>query len=186
MNERIIKNWNERIAKTDTVYVVGDVFFGQAHEAKLLIERLNGWKILIRGNHDKSIKIMKECGFDEVYSRLPLTLSNGKNVLLCHRPLPDTLLKDYEFLIHGHVHSGPRVDGKRVNVCVDLWNFSPISEDEMIDLKIQNAKKTEEFSFNLENDMISCNFLVSKKDLEGVIDELQFIQGLFWDNKNKK
>ena len=54
MNEVLIRNFNERVKKNDTVYILGDI----AHrtpviEANNLIRKLYGKKILCKGNHDK-------------------------------------------------------------------------------------------------------------------------------------
>ena len=57
MNEYIIQKWNSVVKKDDTVYHLGDVGFGSLQEVKSLVERLNGTKILIKGNHDLKIGI---------------------------------------------------------------------------------------------------------------------------------
>lgn len=54
MNETLIRNFNSCVKKNDTVYILGDI----AHrtpvvEINQLINRLNGKKILCKGNHDK-------------------------------------------------------------------------------------------------------------------------------------
>ena len=71
MNEYIIQKWNSVVKKDDTVYHLGDVGFGSLQEVKNLVERLNGTKILLRGNHDFKIgvNIWKEIGFSEVYKK---------------------------------------------------------------------------------------------------------------------
>lgn len=52
MNEYIVNKWNSVVTKDDIVYHLGDVGFGSTDELKELVGRLNGTKILIRGNHD--------------------------------------------------------------------------------------------------------------------------------------
>lgn len=52
MNEYIVNKWNSIVRKDDIVYHLGDVGFGSTDELKELVGRLNGTKILIRGNHD--------------------------------------------------------------------------------------------------------------------------------------
>ena len=54
MNEILICNFNSYVKKNDTVYILGDI----AHrspiaDVNLMIDRLNGKKILCKGNHDK-------------------------------------------------------------------------------------------------------------------------------------
>ena len=52
MNEIIVKNWNDKIGKNDSVYILGDVSFGKPSATIQLLNRLNGRKKLIVGNHD--------------------------------------------------------------------------------------------------------------------------------------
>lgn len=37
-------------------------------------------------------------------------------------------------LLHGHVHSSWRTNGRMINVGVDVWDFAPISEQQIIEL----------------------------------------------------
>ena len=54
MNETLIKNWNNTIKPQDTIYILGDLCFKMSlEESHKIIQRLNGKKVLIRGNHDK-------------------------------------------------------------------------------------------------------------------------------------
>ena len=50
MDEAMIKAWNERVKPTDKVYHLGDVVINR--KALAIMRRLNGDKVLIRGNHD--------------------------------------------------------------------------------------------------------------------------------------
>ena len=38
------------------------------------------------------------------------------------------------WLIHGHSHNGVRINGKQINVAVDLNNFTPVSEAQIIEI----------------------------------------------------
>ena len=69
MNEYIIQKWNSVVKEDDIVYHLGDVGFGTTEMLKELISRLNGTKILLRGNHDfkRGVNGWKEVGFSEVY-----------------------------------------------------------------------------------------------------------------------
>ena len=49
----LIHNWNERVTGNDTVYVLGDAFWKNEENSVKIIQRLNGHKHLIRGNHDR-------------------------------------------------------------------------------------------------------------------------------------
>lgn len=51
--EAMIQLWNSRVSKKDTVYILGDLAFGEVEDKRKLFQRLNGNKVLILGNHDK-------------------------------------------------------------------------------------------------------------------------------------
>lgn len=53
MDEVLIHNWNEHVTDDDTVYVLGDAFWKNEENSVKIIQRLNGHKHLIRGNHDR-------------------------------------------------------------------------------------------------------------------------------------
>ena len=67
MNNSMIEIWNSVVSDADTVFVLGDVFLCPEEEAKEYIERLNGYKVLVKGNHDYSEKVMLRVGFDEFH-----------------------------------------------------------------------------------------------------------------------
>jgi calcineurin-like phosphoesterase family protein len=61
MNANLISNWNKKVKKEDTVYILGDVIFSNSvSETKKILTSLNGKKILVYGNHDGFIKKNKE------------------------------------------------------------------------------------------------------------------------------
>lgn len=50
MDEEMVKRWNETVKPTDKVYHLGDVVINR--KALTIMHRLNGDKVLIKGNHD--------------------------------------------------------------------------------------------------------------------------------------
>ena len=52
MNETLIRNWNRKVKKDDLVYILGDISWGNDEETCAIFARLNGRKVLIKGNHD--------------------------------------------------------------------------------------------------------------------------------------
>jgi len=123
MNHGLVSLWNEVVTPEDRVFVIGDVYLCKTELARKHLKKLNGYKILIMGNHDKSKDEMNEF-FDEVYQyKYEYSLSDGTPVVLAHHPWED---KDY-LQIHGHEHSGNPLRGTRINVCVDLHNYRPVS-----------------------------------------------------------
>ena len=175
MNEEILRRWNEKITENDTVYIVGDFALGKQEPTAEWVSRANGKKILILGNHDRSPRKMKELGFDEVHYHLELTTENGERWLLSHFPLPLDLIKSYKRLIHGHHHSGPISTGKRVNVCVDLWDYMPVSETEIQKLPLQKEKTAIDTwaKFDIDGKMITIDANIPYDELDGFIQEMK-------------
>ena len=53
MNSSLVESWNKRVKNGDRVYILGDLFYRfSAYEQ--ILEKLNGEKHLILGNHDAS------------------------------------------------------------------------------------------------------------------------------------
>ncbi len=136
MNEYIIKKWNSVVEDDDIVYHLGDVGFGQLQEVKGLVERLNGTKILLRGNHDFKIGVntWKKIGFSEVYKK-KIVLGN---LLLTHVPTED--VEENQINIFGHIHDKPldEIFNKNNHVCVscDVIDYTPVSIERIKDSKI--------------------------------------------------
>jgi calcineurin-like phosphoesterase family protein len=53
MGEALIENWNRAVKPTDSVYILGDLFFRNHVNAEEYLVRFCGKKRLIIGNHDK-------------------------------------------------------------------------------------------------------------------------------------
>jgi len=136
MNEAIIRRWNMVVGYNDIVYHLGDFSFGPKEMAAEILGRLVGRKILIKGNHDRSLAVMKEMGFDEAHSELTTEI-DGIIVHMTHKPIermnttpPGGLLYQVppptEYALCGHVHTEWRRRGRVINVGVDQWDFTPV------------------------------------------------------------
>ena len=151
MNQYMIDKWNSVVKTEDTVYHVGDFSFLNKEKSKEILSKLNGYIILIKGNHDSTETRMKEIGFKEVYNDLVIEIA-GKKVLLCHFPFaPKEKPTEYDlkymnlrpknegqWLIHGHVHQHWKVQFKMINVSVENWDYTPVSMDTMETLIKEN------------------------------------------------
>lgn len=135
MNEAMINNWNSVVKETDTIYHLGDFCLGGNEELENIYSRLNGNKILIRGNHDRKKALYYESLGFIVLKNAPIILEEYK-LMLSHTPLPDAKILDGYINIHGHIHNKsisedyPKKDyseKKHINVSVDVSNFKPIS-----------------------------------------------------------
>lgn len=137
MTDAMISKWNEQVAKEDKVYVLGD--FGASGCEKDILERLNGIKYLVKGNHDiYSNEYYRQAGFQEVYD-YPIILDSFW--ILSHEPLYVNENMPYANLF-GHVHNSPIFkDYSRQHFCVSVerTKYAPISFDE-IKKKIQEER----------------------------------------------
>jgi calcineurin-like phosphoesterase family protein len=133
MDEAMVKAWNERVRSTDKVYHLGDVVINRKSLATM--SRLNGDKVLIRGNHD----IFPDDEYRKYFRELrAYHVMNG--MILSHIPIHEESLGRFGVNIHGHLHAnrvmkaGP-ASGEFVNkvvdpryhcVCVEHTDFAPI------------------------------------------------------------
>ena len=115
MNDAVIKNWNKAVGADDTVYVVGDFSFGMGGDLMSVAERLNGHKILIRGNHDNGSDL--KYAFEEVYDYLELVTEDGL-VVMSHYPISSfrDMQKGGTVHIYGHVHNS-----YEAKLCSDIY-----------------------------------------------------------------
>lgn len=133
MNEMLVHNWNSVVTPADTVYHLGDVALGPIWESLEYINRLNGRKVLVTGNHDRNFRlgrrsadlepdewdaVYREVGFDLVapHGMALVNFDNLPTVALSHFPYEgdshdadryeEARLEDAGVpLIHGHTHS---------------------------------------------------------------------------------
>lgn len=127
-NQWLIEQWNSVVKKGDLVWVLGDVAFGT--EPLKLLEKMNGYKNLVRGNHDKLDTQTYLKYFNHVYG-----LVKKYNFWLSHAPIHEGSLRD-RVNIHGHVHSnsvktGGQLDLRYFNVSVEALGGVPIGLGEI-------------------------------------------------------
>ena len=133
VDELMIQNWNEMVKKGDKIYHLGDVAFGQSFDK--VMPRLNGTKVLIRGNHDK-LQIGK---YTKYFKDVRGTCHIDGNYLLSHFPIHSDSKGRFVRNLHGHIHAqtvmktvwyptgnGVEADPWYRNCCVEVNNYSPI------------------------------------------------------------
>lgn len=116
-DEELIKNINQKVGKTGTLLLLGDV--GDIECAK----QLKGYKVLICGNHDAGASNYKEI-FDEIYTG---ALIIGEKLILSHEPVDIP----WAFDVHGHDHAGAKRKG-HLNVCADVIGYTPINFNQFL------------------------------------------------------
>lgn len=127
MDEAIIKNHNNVVGPNDDFYFLGDFCFNRAKTENYL-QRLNGNKFFICGNHDKrdTIKLYREYGtYLGGLQRLTL---NDQDLILCHYSMR-VWDKSHRGTIHLYGHSHGSLEhtpwGKSMDVGIMLSDYSP-------------------------------------------------------------
>ena len=120
MNEQMVKEWNDLIEPEDTVYILGDVAFMSGSDAAKMVMRLNGVKILVRGNHDRKtlMDVNFRNAFAEVHEYLDINY-NGTKVVMFHYPIAEwDQMHRGSVHLHGHLHGG--ISGMEKFRCRDM------------------------------------------------------------------
>ncbi|MBN1431158.1 MAG: metallophosphoesterase family protein [Methanomicrobiaceae archaeon] len=125
MDEVLIRNWNNTVKPSDTIYYLGDLTYNLGPDiCNNYLSKLNGELVFIRGNHDSCLKD---------YPEQLLVNYSGREYLLVHDP--KFRPKDYSgWMIHGHVHNSrvadyPFIDfkNKTINACCELTGYHPVN-----------------------------------------------------------
>lgn len=144
MHEALIKNFNHWVPTHGITYFLGDMGLCSNGLLKSVIDRLNGTKVLVRGNHDGNFDSMYNAGFDVVIDKAQIMI--GKNIVtMTHCPLIGVFREDIsgmrgveegstenwhkenqhkdkfsindfgQFHLHGHIHArGEKANGKKI------------------------------------------------------------------------
>ena len=108
MDEQMMERWNATVTDEDEVYILGDLSWKSSQETEELLDKLNGKKHLIIGNHDgkylKNPRIREK--FVSVSNYREIFIDKDTLLILCHYPIPcfkNHLRGSYHF--YGHVHN---------------------------------------------------------------------------------
>lgn len=129
-DEAMIERWNAIVKPIDKIYHLGDVAMPRAGLNAL--ERLNGDKVLIAGNHDVLWEKELRKHFRNIRPCWEL-----ENFILSHIPVHPDSLRNFRGNIHGHLHSGSVVtsagcpDHRYLCVCVENTGYAPIAWEDV-------------------------------------------------------
>lgn len=134
MNEYMIAMWNEHIAPDDKVYHLGDIIISTAtYRIDDIMNKLNGRKILIRGNHDIAPIHKYAKHFNDIRGSHGLRDNEGNNYILSHYPIHPSSLRQNAYNIHGHTHQRCLPDNRYINICVETTNYLPIDFNNILE-----------------------------------------------------
>ncbi len=127
MNTELVKRYNVTVPKDAICIWGGDCFFMKFEPAQEIFNQLNGDKILIRGNHDRTW--VNKLGFKGIYKHLEMKIAN-RNAIIYH--YPDYQLPHPSYiLIHGHTHEHTKLNSNKIHIGVDAWDYRPASLDQI-------------------------------------------------------
>ena len=140
MNETMIERHNAKVKEQDTVYFLGDVVINKKYLE--LVKRMNGRKILVRGNHDIfGDELYYDAGFEQIHGVRVFV----DKFILSHIPLhPDCVTERFRVNVHGHLHANQvmswqvidedivyKPDPRYLCVCVEQTDYTPLHFDEV-------------------------------------------------------
>lgn len=138
LDELMIENWNKVVGPNDRIYHLGDVVY-KCKNRDQIMSRLNGKKVLVKGNHDKDQLGWYMKYFEDIRG----TFHIDGNYLLSHFPIHPDSKGRFVRGLHGHIHAqtvkkpiyqssiiktiiGKEPDPWYRNCCVEVNNYSPI------------------------------------------------------------
>ena len=153
MDENLIFNWNKVIGASDIVYILGDLVFRSDKHASHYIQRLNGVKHLILGNHDH--KWIKNCNLPKYFESVSYYLEivdNERRIALSHYPML-SWGGAAKGALHIHAHTHNKREGlvfetlkkmdNALNAGVEINGYRPVTLDELVlnNRKFKGAKE---------------------------------------------
>lgn len=138
MDDTIISNWNSKVQQYDHIWFLGDFCFSDLEKGQRYLDRLNGIKHLIKGNHDKSGVQLK--GWDTIDDLVEIQVDK-QWITLCHYAMRIWNRSHYgTYHLYGHSHGSLPDDPNSLSfdVGVDCHNFMPLSFQDV--KRIMNKK----------------------------------------------
>lgn len=132
MNEYMVMQHNRVVQPNDKVYFLGDL--AMSKKFLPILHRMNGEKVLIRGNHDMETADKYMTYFKDVRA-----LHQLDGMILTHVPMHPDSLGRWGVNVHGHLHAnrvmcafGTKPDERYQSVCMEqLDDYTPISLEQL-------------------------------------------------------
>ena len=141
MDRVLIDNWNSRVEKDDTVYIVGDFCYRSGYSADWYLKKMKGHKVLIIGNHDGAVlkNSVALSMFDSVEKMMEIK-DGDKRICLCHYPIAEWDGFFHEtWHIYGHIHNNKNASNdymknqkRALNAGCMINSYMPVSFDELV------------------------------------------------------
>lgn len=133
MNEHMVYCHNRVVKPSDKVYFLGDVSMSRNAKGLEILGRMNGEKVLVKGNHDlctpkQYLDYFKDIRGSHQFDKMILT----------HIPIHPESLARWGLNVHGHLHNNvvklnlaQIPDHRYFNVSMERIDFTPISLEEV-------------------------------------------------------
>lgn len=141
MKELIVEAINSKVQRSDDLYLLGDVCFGNVKEACDFLDQINCKNLhLIHGNHDTKLITYGDFlqRFRSVNVYKEIKLSNDQKACMMHYPIAEwNRCHHGSYMLHGHTHGHYQGNGRIYDVGIDNRKDNlmlPYSEEELIEL----------------------------------------------------
>ena len=159
-DDKLVNLWNAVVGKQDIVYHLGDFGFKNKEYLRNIVNRLNGMKYLIIGNHDIRNNINQNTIGNNIIilGKYHFIRYGGYNFILIHDPAELTNYIDARYITffndivlcgHAHQYWKIRTNNKWyhrirslftdniypplvINMSVDVWKYRPVKLDDVI------------------------------------------------------
>jgi len=130
-DKEIIQNWNETIAPTNRVFILGDLCFRNEIPAEWYISKLHGQLHFIRGNHDDQgawkVRHLFHFSAEAAYIKF-----YKQKIYLLHYPCRAWRGSHRgTWHLHGHCHGNLSPYGKSMDVGIMNHDYKPIEFEEI-------------------------------------------------------
>lgn len=115
----LVQRWNSVVRPKDTVWHLGDVFFGK--DGHLVLGSLNGIKKLVLGNHDHYPLEIYQRYFSKIFGA-----AQYGHCILTHVPVHESQFHRYRVNIHGHLHHKTIPDKRYRCVSAEQTELKPV------------------------------------------------------------
>lgn len=133
MNEHMVQQHNLVVKPQDKVYFIGDVCMSTKASALEILDRMNGTKVLIKGNHD----LCKPQQYLEYFKDIRGS-HQFDGMILTHIPIHPESLSRWGLNVHGHLHHREVLlplaqipDRRYFNVSMERIDYTPISLEQV-------------------------------------------------------
>lgn len=139
MNEALIRNWNDVVGPDDIIIHAGDFSFMKKNRIKGIVDRLNGRKWIVLGNHDRKCPdYWHELGFEHWFYQ-PILIKKW-NIIISHEPLVNPPVLN----LHGHTHESSvsgDIPGRHFCVSVEQRDYKPWHLPYMQDISLTDIEQ---------------------------------------------